>query len=201
MTNPNQINKTQRNIRKALLRLLSSYNLTHISTLQICEEAEVSRSSFYTYYNSKYDVVEQIEKELISGFLDIMLQLRATGKKAYYENINNNRIIYFTQYFQYIEVHFSEFKSLLGPKNETGFSERFAKAISKTRLATIKIWNSYPQVNSENDRIMLYREAALSSLYVCLFSSWCQQDMDLSVEKMASILNEIWKSFLCIGVV
>ncbi len=112
------------------MRLLESNSLADISCISICTEAEVSRSSFYAYYESKYDVLTEIEQELIDGFLDIMISLRTIGKEAYYGDINKNRKVYFTQYFQYIKAHYSTFKVLLNQRSETGFSVRFSRAIS-----------------------------------------------------------------------
>ena len=146
-------------------------------------------------------MLADIENDVITGFLNIMLSLRTIGKETYYGDINRNRKAYFTQYFQYIKDHYPTFKILLNQKSETGFSVRFSRAISKVRLETLQLWHNYPtKGDAEHLCILAYREEALTTLYVTLFSFWCSRGMDLSVEKMADILNEIWKSFSLIGI-
>lgn len=191
--------KSKRHLRQAFLELLSVMSFNQISVKHIIEKADIGRSTFYFYYDSKYELAEEIENELIDGFLDIMHQLRKAGRTLYYEQIMENHNDFFVEYFKFVKAHSQAFKAFLSPQYSTGFSTRFTKSITKTRLQTIQIWRQdtgNPSLRSKEAQY--YREEVLSSLYVTLFASWLNQDMDLSEEEMAGILAAIWNSLTSI---
>ena len=52
---------TQRNIKNALVSLLENNKFDFITINQIVEEAEITRSTFYRYYDDKYELISEIE--------------------------------------------------------------------------------------------------------------------------------------------
>lgn len=52
--------KTKRNLKQTLLRLILDIPLEKITVTQICKEAETSRITFYTYYEDKYALVDEM---------------------------------------------------------------------------------------------------------------------------------------------
>ena len=64
-------------IRESFLQLLSDKKLEAITVKDICGRANVSRGIFYIYYDSKYELLEEIERRLTDGFIEIMLELRS----------------------------------------------------------------------------------------------------------------------------
>lgn len=51
--------KTEKAIDIAILALLRKYNFGKISVRNICEEAFISRATFYTHFADKYDMLKQ----------------------------------------------------------------------------------------------------------------------------------------------
>lgn len=70
-----RIIKTKKAIREATLRLLSKKNLEEISITELATEAQVNRKTFYNYYQSLSNVVEEIENETVEHFVSA---IRAT---------------------------------------------------------------------------------------------------------------------------
>ncbi|HEA4384973.1 TPA: TetR/AcrR family transcriptional regulator, partial [Staphylococcus aureus] len=56
---------TQRNIKNALVSLLENNKFDFITINQIVEEAEITRSTFYRYYDDKYELISEIEEEIL----------------------------------------------------------------------------------------------------------------------------------------
>ena len=54
----------------ALLVLLESNSFDHLTVDQICKEALLHRSSFYRYFNDKYDLLEQTLKTKVVQIVD-----------------------------------------------------------------------------------------------------------------------------------
>ncbi len=59
-----RVRYTRMALRESLLSLLQEYPLNKITVSQICEHADVNRSTFYLYYKDAYDLLDQIETEL-----------------------------------------------------------------------------------------------------------------------------------------
>jgi len=57
--------KTKKNIKNALIDLLSQMTFEKISVTEICSRGLVSRITFYTYYEDKYKLVEEMFADYI----------------------------------------------------------------------------------------------------------------------------------------
>jgi len=64
--------KTQKAIRKAMLELLDEKNIEAISILDITNQADINRGTFYLHYVDKYDMLEKFENELFSKIEEIL---------------------------------------------------------------------------------------------------------------------------------
>ena len=62
--------KTQKSIAEAFYRLRAHKPLEKITVRELCREAPVNRSTFYTYYNDVYDLSEQLENELVRSIVE-----------------------------------------------------------------------------------------------------------------------------------
>lgn len=63
---------SKRLIKESLTRLLASESIHKISVRMLCEEAGINRSTFYKYYGSQYDVLTEMENDLIGSIRDTL---------------------------------------------------------------------------------------------------------------------------------
>ena len=68
MKESNKRLKTKRIIENAMVQLLTDYPFDQISTVKLAEKAGISRSSFYTHYKDKYDMIEHYQSKLFHTF-------------------------------------------------------------------------------------------------------------------------------------
>lgn len=54
-------------IKESFIRLLKQKPLSKITVKEICAGADVNRATFYAHYSDQYDLLHQIERELIDG--------------------------------------------------------------------------------------------------------------------------------------
>jgi|GEM_PF-1372388 len=189
--------KTQNQLCHACLALMYTKSFNEITVKDICKEADVTRGVFYNYFDSKYSVLEHIEKRLIDGFIDIMLELRKDGLSEYRKSIKEQYNPHFTEYFKYIRKEQYAFKALLCTNNNIGFSVRFTRAIGKIRAETVQGWNNKKQTNKG---IAAYREEATNALYITVFTRWLSNGMDLPEEEMSQILISMWNALSNVGI-
>lgn len=62
-------------LKKALLKLLKEKDISQISIYELCQTAEINRSTFYKYYGNQYDLLAEIESDFCSG-LEANLQTK-----------------------------------------------------------------------------------------------------------------------------
>ena len=68
VTNDHRSRVTKMLIRKAFMELLRQKPLTSISVKELCELAGINRGTFYSHYQDVYDLLEQLEQEMMNDF-------------------------------------------------------------------------------------------------------------------------------------
>ncbi|MCH5193319.1 MAG: TetR/AcrR family transcriptional regulator [Oscillospiraceae bacterium] len=68
----NRIEKTRQSIAKAFVELRSHKPLERITVKELCELAQINKSTFYCHYVDIYDLSEKVEQHIVS---DIMKDL------------------------------------------------------------------------------------------------------------------------------
>ncbi|MGT2929182.1 TetR/AcrR family transcriptional regulator [Streptococcus dentasini] len=113
--------KTKRDIEAALTNLILTQGFYSLTVQDICKQALVSRSTFYSHYLDKYDIIEQ----LIAKTLD-PLQEKFAAK--YGENLDNGQLKDFLgDIYQFYQENTALLKALLKTPldNQQGFEEQF----------------------------------------------------------------------------
>ncbi len=73
-----RIQMTKQLLRESLLELLKTEEIHKISIRTLCEHANVNRSTFYKYYGSQYDLLQDMEEILVSQ-IEKQLSLNGEG--------------------------------------------------------------------------------------------------------------------------
>ncbi|WP_270654801.1 TetR/AcrR family transcriptional regulator [Streptococcus gordonii] len=60
----NKRKKTKMTIEQAMVQLLKEKSFEYVSTVELAKTAGISRSSFYTHYKDKYDLIERYQQGL-----------------------------------------------------------------------------------------------------------------------------------------
>ena len=63
-----RVRYTRRVLKDSFLLLLKEKPVNKITVKRVCELAEVNRATFYSHYNDCFDLLENIEKELLQAF-------------------------------------------------------------------------------------------------------------------------------------
>ncbi len=65
-----RITKTKRSITNAFLELRSQKAIEKITVKELCEKAEINKSTFYTHFNDIYDLSEYLEAQTAKEIID-----------------------------------------------------------------------------------------------------------------------------------
>lgn len=66
MSENQRVRLSKQLLKDSLIRLLHEKSIHNISVREICENAQINRTTFYKYYGSQYDLLECIENELLT---------------------------------------------------------------------------------------------------------------------------------------
>lgn len=80
MTESIKRQKTKQVIEDAMVQLLAEQPFDQITTVKLAETAGISRSSFYTHYKDKYDMIDHYQSNLF-GTLEDIFQKHAYNKQ------------------------------------------------------------------------------------------------------------------------
>lgn len=64
--------KTKKAIRNAFAKLISEKDINKITIKDIADTADINRKTFYNYYSGVYEIIDEIEKELVAEFEDLL---------------------------------------------------------------------------------------------------------------------------------
>ena len=59
---------SKRMLKEGLIKLLNKKNISKISINELCEIAEINRTTFYRHYQTPHDVLLEVEYDFIKGF-------------------------------------------------------------------------------------------------------------------------------------
>ena len=72
---------TKRMLKDALIDMLREKDIYHISIRELCENADVNRTTFYKYYGSQFDLLSDMENDLLAFVAKIIEKNNADTEK------------------------------------------------------------------------------------------------------------------------
>ncbi len=78
-------------LSNALIEMLKEQDIHKISIRELCDRADVNRSTFYKYYGSQYDLLDDIENRFAEKIIETLREKAA--EKDYLEAIKNILLI------------------------------------------------------------------------------------------------------------
>ena len=158
-------------IESAFLALILNHNYDDINISQICQVAEINRSTFYAHYDDINDLIITIEGK----FANSMAKIFAFGKK--YDNHA------FIEMFQFVKNNQYFYKAFLNIPYIT-----FAESdIRKKILGQLKDKGTYSQLD---DVAIFYRANFFGAGIKEVCRIWLDHGCKESPEEMAKIILE-----------
>lgn len=74
MENDRRVRRTRTAIQSAFLKLIFEKDINKITVKELCERADINKSTFYLHYRDIYDLAEQFKQGLAAKICDIVLE-------------------------------------------------------------------------------------------------------------------------------
>jgi AcrR family transcriptional regulator len=72
--NDRRVRRTTAAIQSAFLKLIFEKDINEITVKELCEQADINKSTFYLHYRDIYDLAEQFKQSLATQICDIVLE-------------------------------------------------------------------------------------------------------------------------------
>jgi AcrR family transcriptional regulator len=158
-------------LKEALVRLLEEKPLEKITVYELCAEAEINRTTFYKYYGSQYELMEDIQADFLHE-LEINLQEK--------ENPHSLQNI-----LTYIDKQRSAALILLKSAPDNGFLEK----ILSLSLITDQI-EEYLSPEEAANRKAYTKEFVIFGSY-SVVRKWLLSEQPETPEEIAIIINSL----------
>ena len=120
-----RIIKTKRNIKETCIKLLNAKAFDKITVTELCEKGCVGRITFYTYYDDKYALVDEMMDDYVQEALDNYHRLQKENNPANqpFEGYLNMLSATLDLYFSHVDF-FSHARIETNPYLYTSFYNR-----------------------------------------------------------------------------
>jgi len=181
MSNPNrQSLRSQNMMRQALIELLKDNPLHKISITAITDRADVTRSTFYSHFQTKEDLLYCCIDDILSVFFDELKSKEGFGKDEMAD------IRSWTGFFRMWGQNAEVLELLKIPEIEKIFIKRLIKSF--TNMYEIKVSKDIPLMNPV--LAAYYHEFLAHSIYSVLHH-WAMTGMRQPPDTMGKFLNEL----------
>lgn len=117
-----RVRLTRTLLKNNLIALLQEEPLSAIKVKELCEKAELNRTTFYLHYGSPQDVLKDIEQDFLKSTKAVLAEISP----------NINGIQYITLYLDFVRQNADVFRILILEPQDMEFHNSFLKAMLKT---------------------------------------------------------------------
>lgn len=167
-----RIRLSKKMLKSALMELLKKKPVEKISIYELCETAQINRTTFYKYYGNQYDLLSDIENDIFEKFEE---QLRAyNDSSAHLHHV--------------LDLILSDKENFITLINSVPDQEFSGKLFS---LHTVRaILNAqFPEKYNERQREYMY-------LFICqgsyaIIRKWLNDGVQDSTEMVAELIHDL----------
>lgn len=163
-------------LKESLLKLLEHQPISTVTVKQICQHADINRSTFYAHYKDQFDLLKKIEEEIIE---DLYAYLDHYGA-----NLEKESIQMVEKLLDYIGDNQQTFHILLNQNAAPAFEKRLQDI---AQHFMIQHWMKEQPVD---EQMSMYLSTFAVSGAIHVIKKWIARDMDLSHKRLSKMINQ-----------
>ena len=160
-------------LKNALLDLLAEKGMVEkISVRELCEKAELNRSTFYAHYNEPRDVLAETEEEILTETAEYIRKIGAEKTGGGKE--------FLAAFFRYVRENDKTFRVLLITAADPSFKSRFMQ------ISLLQLFE-HLQLTIEQERQQYVYSYLLNGSFGVI-TQWIRADYAASVSEIVDLL-------------
>jgi AcrR family transcriptional regulator len=162
-------------LKNSLIDLLKIKPISAITVKEVCERADINRSTFYAHYHDQFDLLEKTEKEVIADIDAYLSQYDFSRDEESLQMVE--------KLLEYAAANFDLFHTLLIENRDHSFEKR---VMNLARKYLIKHFGP----NMTTDPVLSeYGGTFVISGSIYVIKHWLLNGMDQSAKDIARLIN------------
>ena len=173
-----RVRLTKQIIRETLVPLMKEYPVSRISIKMLCERAGINRSTFYAHYTDVYDLLKQIQQEIID-------ELSSHISESAFAEQNNLTSQALEQIFSYAQANSELFEVLLSENGDFAFQREIM------RLSQYKTIEALQYMKQLGQNVSEYLQYFVVNGALSVIQKWLANGMKESAAEMAEFCSTL----------
>lgn len=157
-------------LKKSIIELMHHKTVNKITIKELCENADINRSTFYSHYADQYMLLEDIEAELIVNLENYLLKV----------DIKADSIQYLNAFLSYIYSHNDILGLLLCNPDNHAFQKHFID-IALHHIQSVVVLKCPPELKS-----YIYQFLLMGCLSI--IQQWITNNFDMTSQDVAVLI-------------
>lgn len=164
-------------LKESLIKLLKEKSISKVTVKEICALADINRSTFYTHYSDPFDLLNQIEEEIIADMNETLT--------TFQYNKEEDKLQMIEQIIEYAAANSEICTTLFNEHSDSSFKKRVMLVASER---TVKNWLSLYSIDSD---ISAYASIFAISGSINVLENWLNNGMDKTPREIAELINDL----------
>lgn len=173
--NDRRVRKTNKALRRELIKLLEVKDIKSITVKELTDAADVNRSTFYFYYEDVFDMVKKMQEEIYEVFLENVVQSK---KKV--ETVEDY-VDYVKRFFDFCRENEMQCRFVLNNDINNELMQKIKKAVMQNVPDSTMV---FPKTSPAH-----YLTAFAVSGITGTVIAWLEDGMFVSSQEMAEFIS------------
>ena len=170
-----RVRRTKKSIRNAFAQLLAEKDINLITVQDIADYADINRKTFYNYYSGIYQVIDEVENELIHNYESRLAEIDF-GRSFH------RPYLVFEKLTELINEDMEFYSHLFSNKANTSLTAKIIALLKEKTMAAI-----VAQLHVDPTLIDLTLDFTISGM-VIVYQNWLNSDRSIPLEEVSETL-------------
>jgi AcrR family transcriptional regulator len=166
-------------LRDSLIELMKEKPITKITIKEICETADINRTTFYTHYKDQYDLLQKIEEETLAWFEDLL-------NKYDYRQSKNEIAEMVNVILNHVADNSKSIQVLLGENGNIDFQKKMFRHFIQKELV-VKFFSEKIKDEKSIEYYLIYIMNGIFGL----LQYWLKDNMRMPISELSKILLKV----------
>lgn len=165
-----RVKMTKMLLKQSLISLMRDKSIHAISIKEICQGADINRSTFYRHYNNQYELYDEVLDDISDDIAKIFAECSGGDYTT---------TLFITKVLEYIEAHREMFLVVLSDKSNISMGETYNRFTNRF-------------INSDtSSEFTIYIVQFVSAGMASFLWTWLNKENRRSAAEVAAIFNTI----------
>ena len=164
---------TKQLLKNALLELMQEKPVTRISIRELCEQADLNRTTFYLHYTDQMDLLRHIEREILEQTEEAMQNIHT--------DLHTTALV--SAFLSYVRENDLTFRTLLGRDDSESFRRDFVREIRLVMAPNL------PEYGDRRETEYVLSFMMYGCLYIII--EWMEKGYEEKPEEIAALIYRL----------